>query len=1434
MPTDRLMPGNKLKSTKRERRKRAILVLGMHRSGTSALTRVLNLCGADLPKNLMQPIGGNNETGLSTDLQALQYKHQAVFDSVSWKATGPLRYAASLASELHDLIRLPLDILRLRRSGMFDADWYRTQYPYLAKGKDPLIHYLRRGARKGNDPNPLFDTSWYLERNPDVAQRGINPLVHFVLHGAAEGRDPNPLFHTSWYIAQNPDVANAGIVPLAHFLHSGAAEGRAPNVLFDTAWYVERNPEVAKSGTNPLAHYLQSGAAEGRDPHPLFDTSWYLEQNPDVAKAGVNPLVHYLLQGSREGRDPNPLFDTSWYLCRYPDVADAGVNSLAHYVLHGASQDRDPHPLFDTSWYLEQNPDVAEARINPLTHYLIEGASEGRDPSPFFDTDWYVEHNVDVRTSGVNPLVHYHLFGAAELRSPGPRIGARQYLVEKSSTDDASRRIMVNRLRNHVTTAQHLDEIMAFNKGEPESCPYFQPPTPSEPFETWQRLNTENVRWRGLVGDALRAMSNRTFFSVLMPVYDPPLDVLDEAIESTLKQTYDHFELILIDDKSSHREVRPRLAEWAQRDPRIRLVLREHNGHISAATNSGADVAQGEFLVFLDNDDKLHRDALALFALYLSENPPTDILYSDDAKLNANGDGLINPKFKPDSSPELLLSYCYISHLKAIRTSLYREIGGSRIGFEGSQDHDMLLRAYERARHIGHVPQVLYHRRVLATSTASSGNAKPYSFEAGRRAAEQAFRRRGVDCRVEHPDWAREAGVGIYVPVMPDAGSSVALLIPTRNARDLLDRLLKSLAKTTYADYRIYVIDNMSDEEDSIRYLERLDHAVFRIPNPDGSFNFAHINNEAAKRVTEDYVVFLNNDTEVINPRWLSQMVGWARLPGIGAVGARLLFPDGRVQHGGVVTDLRNGLTAFRGLPANKPGYLWYAKVSRNCAAVTAAAMLTPRRLFLDLGGFDEANFPIAYNDVDYCLRLRDAGFRIVYCGEAELAHHEGSSRSKGDKPSEIASLHRVLRGRRDPYYSPHLTRDGNKYEIKPVVVPPATRTTPLRVLAITHNLNNEGAPLSALELLTGLRRRGVIDPVVMSPRDGPLRDRYEAEGINVRVMSMPEPSHRIGDERDYESNMQRLLTEVHVSDFDMVYANTAVAFWAIDAAHRAGVPSIWNIRESESWQNYYDYLPASVAARALSCFKYPYRVMFVAHATLKRWKPLDQRGNFDFVHNGLDVDRFLRETALPERTDARNLLGVGADDVCVIEIGTICPRKGQHDLILAMQDLPDDVIERLHIVIVGRRDTPYNGALQLMIDELPLPHRAQLQVFDETSDTAVYWNAADVFVCTSRMESFPRVLLEAMAKSLPVITTPVFGIKEQVREGINGLFYEAGDVRSLVEHVSRLARDQDFRALLGRNSKMGLGTLTTYDDMLDAYAGVFRSAHVSAVDRLE
>ena len=677
-------------------------------------------------------------------------------------------------------------------------------------------------------------------------------------------------------------------------------------------------------------------------------------------------------------------------------------------------------------------------------------------------------------------------------------------------------------------------------------------------FVAWQKFNTPSERTRRLVEELAKDVPDDIRFSFIVPA---GLTTLDPTLESLTGQSYRSFEIVLIEEAANAPQLQEALERWEQRDNRLRRLRVPPTVSAAAAFNLALDGVIGDFIIPLDACGVAHQDALLLFADHIATHPTTDLLYVDDALMSGSG-ALSDPRFKPDWSPELLLSNFYTAPFQTFRSSLVKELGGCRAEVDGAELYDLTLRIGEKARHVGHIPQILFARG-QASRTLSGGEAC--------RALEEAFARRGVTCRVGQSRWVLERGDEIYVPKMSDDGPAVTLLIATKNNREILDRLLQSLKTTTYRNYKIVIVDNMSDEPETVAYLKSLPHQVLRIPNPSGGFNYAHINNQATARADTEFVLFLNDDMSVIEPRWLSQMVGWARLPGVGAVGARLLFPDGSVQHGGVVLGLRKGLTAFRGLPGDDPGYLDLAKVTRDCSAVTAAAMLTPRALFLELGGFDEETFAVSYNDVDYCLKLGDEGHRVVYCGEAELYHHQGFTRgSETTSQRERAALAARHGHRVDPYYSPHLGLDGQCFAVKPSVVSPLALKRKIKILVVKPM----GAEVSE-----------EIDAVLST---------IEGGSINAQFTS--------------------LGGQIDVTSFDVVCVTWVNGFDSIDAARRQGVPSVWLIGEADTRDRPYLDLNAEETARAEACFNFPYRVLFASDRARLRFGHLGRMDNFDVI----------------------------------------------------------------------------------------------------------------------------------------------------------------------------------------------------------------------------
>ncbi len=941
-------------------------------------------------------------------------------------------------------------------------------------------------------------------------------------------------------------------------------------------------------------------------------------------------------------------------------------------------------------------------------------------------------------------------------------------------------------------------------------------------YDIWINNFAFTEKKRDHVLSEIQKFSYKPLISIVTPVYNIEDVWLEKCIQSVLAQTYTDWELCIVDDASTRKGIRKALQQYSNSDPRIKTKYLAQNLHISGATNEALDMARGEFAAFLDHDDELHPNALYEIVNLLQSSGDADIIYTDNDMINTAG-RRFHPKFKPDWSPELLLSYMYISHLLVCRTSLVRESGGFRKGYEGAQDHDLALRLSEKTERIYHIPRILYHARNLPQSVSSSGDAKPYSLLAGTKAVQDAVNRRGIHARVDRPDFAVQAKYGIYKLNFTELREDkVAIIIPTRDRLDLLKGCIESIeAKTTYKSYDIIIADDSSREEATLNYFNSVRHKVINTGDG-GPFNFSRIINSAVRQLDDDveYILLLNNDTEVITGNWIEEMLGLMHSPEIGAVGAKLLYKDNKIQHAGIIAPLHEGLPghAFKTLDVSSPGYLFYAKVVRNYSAVTAACMLTRRSYFNQVGGFDEDNLNEAYNDVDYCLKLSEKGYRVVYTPYAALYHYEGGSRGKS-VPAKNEYYFRKRWGHinSDPYYNPNL--EGWLFQVNRQIreVLPVSRK--IKILFITHNLNYEGAPLSLFNIVKGLDR-SKYEVLVLSLKEGILRKACQEEGIEVIVKDFKVSLIRVSDFRR-EINLLMDMTRDFKSD--LIFCNTLDTFCGLYLSQIMGVPAIWCIRESVDVKEYFRKMCINNALvrLAVESLNIPATVVFVSGTTAKLFKSLNSR-RFKIIYNGLDVGKIEAYKENHSKAELRREYSIPHHLRVITIIGTTIPLKGQHVFIQAAVELlkgRDDLL----FIIVGGREGDYLNELHEMIAKAGVG--GHVRIVPVTPEVFPYYRLSDIYVCASSEESFPRVILEAMAFQLPIVSTDVYGIKEQIEDKISGLLVPPDDHRLLSEKISLLLDNEALANELAVNAHDRVINRFSYDNMMASYERCIRES---------
>lgn len=534
------------------------------------------------------------------------------------------------------------------------------------------------------------------------------------------------------------------------------------------------------------------------------------------------------------------------------------------------------------------------------------------------------------------------------------------------------------------------------------------------------------------VWEETKELKYNPLISVIIPVYNIGKEYLSECIDSILNQTYQNFEICLVDDCSTNPETKETLKEYENKDKRIKVKYRKENGHISNASNDALKMATGEFIALMDNDDVISEHALYEMVKVLNDDKKIDMIYSDEDKLDLKGNRC-DPNFKSDYAKDSLLSSNYMSHFAILRKSIIKKIGCFRVGFEGAQDYDLYLRFLEETDRVYHIPKILYHWRMVEGSTSMVIDNKGYALERGKKALEEALQRRKIKGKVHI---AKDCPY-YYIEYDVSDKPTVSIIIPTRDLADITRKCLESVyEKTTYKNYEVIIVNNNSQKEETFKLFNeyKKKHKNFKVIDANFEFNYSKINNIAVKQTKSDYIILLNNDIEVITPNWIEIMLGYAKQDHIGAVGAKLLYPDNTVQHGGVLMGV-GGVASHAFLNEDRNAVVWGGRLSvpYNYSAVTAACLMVSRKKWNEVKGLEE-DLMVAYNDVDFNLKLLEKGYYNVFVPMAELYHYESKSRGRdttSEKYKRFVKEESYMYNKwekyikNDPFYNPKFSKKG-------------------------------------------------------------------------------------------------------------------------------------------------------------------------------------------------------------------------------------------------------------------------------------------------------------------------------------------------------------------------------------------------------------------------
>ena len=1028
-----------------------IVILGMHRSGTSAVARVCNLLGAQIGQQLMPPSEGNNPAGF-WELDEVRVIHDELLHALgsSWDATAPLPanwWHNSAVSEFRDRL------IHVVREEFDDAA--------LACLKDPRMCRLMP-LWKGIFDEIKWEPHYLLAvRNPlDVAgslnaRDGLHRCQSHLLwlrhvleaerwtRGQPRAYVSYEQLMADWRAAMMPAWRQLGLGELT--VDPSAAREIDAFLQTDLRHHASSRIDLENDERLTLIRRVYDDyASTVRDGQSQGSTALSeLEKRLTEASFLFEPVIDDERTQKTELQTQKAALATDLHSANLRINAATGeINQLRHELAN-----------------VTQQSTSRLAEINQLRHELANVAQQSTSRLAEIN---HLQEIIAVRDDAIEEQATRLQEQAVSLQEQATKIATQTATINSILSSTSWRlttpvRTIVTRLRASRTRALATASLRWLFK---------QMPSESDRNTGFRLIATTLagvVHWLEDGGRAYRAwvarydtlsdtdregielhlnsLDRQPLISVVMPVFNPPERFLRGAIESVIAQLYPRWELCIADDCSTQRHVSRIIREYAMRDKRIKTVFRARNGNISACSNSALALAEGEFVALLDHDDLLAAHALYLVVVAINDNPDADVIYSDEDKIDKR-DRRSQPYFKTDWNPDLFLAQNMINHLGVYRTSLVKSVSGFREGFEGSQDYDLALRVIERSapEKVIHIPHVLYHWRIGPALRTFSQTQLSRAVNAARGAVREHLARTGQTATVSAaPGAEHHHRLSWPVPVPPPL---VTIIIPTRDQIGLLRQCMDGLLSgTRYAPIEVIVVDNGSAEPQSHEYFREIQNdARVRVVEYDREFNYSAINNFASQQARGELVCLLNNDIVVINEDWLDEMVSHAVRPEVGAVGAMLYYPSNTIQHAGVIVGL-GGVAghSHKYLLRGSPGYFGRLKLAHSLSAVTGACLLTRREVFNECGGLDENNLKIAFNDVDLCLRIRARGYRIIWTPHAELYHLESASRGSDMAPEKAERFRKEviwMKNRwgddllRDPSYSPNLTLDREDFSL--------------------------------------------------------------------------------------------------------------------------------------------------------------------------------------------------------------------------------------------------------------------------------------------------------------------------------------------------------------------------------------------------------------------
>jgi len=1105
----------------------------------------------------------------------------------------------------------------------------------------------------------------------------------------------------------------------------------------------------------------------------VFDWVFYKMSNIDIEDECTSEeeyTKHWLETGIEELRTASPIFSLRYYMNRYDDIKQMSKPRviLAHFIKNGLKEGRQGSHAFKSNQYLEYNLDLSYGLgDNPediANHFLKYGIKEGRQGSRKFNVKDYLYLNRDLnkKFNGdyIEALVHYLREGHAE--------GRKTSIYELPST------------------------------------------TPKKATNNFQKYIGNNDL------QVHKKFQIKPKISIIVPVYNVDIEYLDYCVNSILAQTYPNWEMLLIDDKSTKPHVEPALKQAAEQDERIKIFFRQENGNISNATNDGLEIATGEYTVFMDNDDALHKDAFYKIVEKINEHPEVELLYSDEDKIDEEHKRT-GPIFKNPWSPITLGSFNYFNHLLCLKSSFIKE-HKLRFDpeFDGCQDLAFIYSALPHLNHVQHIPEILYHWRAIEGSIARDGAAKETSFSFLDKCEQAIFgylNKKADVKRVYQSEAALERNLALFTADYDQSLDDTGLVIINTQGSGIFEN------------------EDLVHLFDEVHYVineETTSHSINAQIHQDEKANIALVLDKIFKESKKKYFIVINN-LYISNEftQEFQNMIGNLQDDRYFMITPKLLHKNKIVYN---QISIQNHFQKYPNLPQYintdrskvELGYYFSLISPSNQIGINSRLFAINRSAYLE-ENYNTGDFPNDLFNVDLALRFHKKGKFAIQANNIEL---NVNPNIKGEKEvldfdiREIKNFKVNYRGVKDPFYNKNLSIDF-PYFIKPSRSIDRNSLDNKFLVCFTHNFNFEGAPKQLLSILIGLKEvYNNLKLLVVSPEDGPLKEEFIEAGIDTIVL----PDHTKIDHYEEACNQVRnLLSDTDGRRADLVVANTLINFHCFEICEELEIPSIWFIHESAKPEHFFNFLDTELKLKALDAFNKVDAGIFVAKSTRNLFQPLNVNGAFFVINNALDKNFKIHEAE--SKNTLRKELGFKEDDFIYLNLGTICQRKGQNDFVRAgiklLQSIGNEK-DKIKFVMVGGRGDDYQIGMEAMIEESGFS--SNFVVIGETKKVADYYNTADLFVCTSYNESYPRVIIEAIHYHLPIISTNTFGIKEQIIDGFNGYLYKAGDVEQLYSMMHSVFEDQTTLDTLREGAKESKELFINYDEMIEEYKEIFEN----------